>query len=617
MGARVDGDGIGDRPKMMVIETDHLIVGTGPAGASLACFLSSYGLKGIMVGAASGSAETPRAHITNMAALECLRDIGLEEDCMKLAVGNESMLHTRWCKTLAGEEYARIYSWGNDPKRKGDYDAASPCKHVDLPQTLLEPLLVRHAVLKGFKCRFDTTFLSFAREPSSSSTDEAETILSLVQDNLIGQTYAIRSKYLFGCDGARSRVLRELKIPLLKKPGQGLAINVLVKADLSRHMENRIGNLHWVMQPETEHPDFGWTALVRMVKPWFEWMFILFPDRNAGNEFPTSNEQYLKRIKEFIGDGTIEVEILNVSKWAVNETVAEYYSKGNIFCLGDAVHRHPPMNGLGSNTCIQDAFNLAWKIAYATILPLPAKQRLLETFSKERQPVGEAVITRANDGVRQHGPVWEALGMLDPSVEVRRQQFSEFKSPSREGRERRRRLRMAIEMTAHEFHGLGIEMNQRLESTAIVHDDEAPRPPLPEDPILFHEITTYPGSRLPHAWLNTRSPGKQISTIDLAGNGKFCLLTGIGGEKWKAAVRDVSSRLGLEGRIIAYSIGWGCDYEDVYFDWARHREIDEDGCVLVRPDRYVCWRSFGMTDNAGVKLEKAMRKILGIYIDSI
>lgn len=71
-----------------------------------------------MIGAESGSAETPRAHITNMAALECLRDIGLEKECTDLAVSNENMLHTRWCKTLAGEEYSRIYSWGNDPQRQ-------------------------------------------------------------------------------------------------------------------------------------------------------------------------------------------------------------------------------------------------------------------------------------------------------------------------------------------------------------------------------------------------------------------------------------------------------------------------------------------------------------------
>jgi hypothetical protein len=70
-----------------------------------------------MLASAPGTANTPRAHITNMAALECLRDIGLEEECQKVAVKGESMQHTRWCKSMAGEEFARIYSWGNDPQR--------------------------------------------------------------------------------------------------------------------------------------------------------------------------------------------------------------------------------------------------------------------------------------------------------------------------------------------------------------------------------------------------------------------------------------------------------------------------------------------------------------------
>lgn len=70
-----------------------------------------------MLASAPGTADTPRAHITNMAALECLRDIGLEEVCQKVAVKGDSMQHTRWCKSMAGEEFARIYSWGNDPQR--------------------------------------------------------------------------------------------------------------------------------------------------------------------------------------------------------------------------------------------------------------------------------------------------------------------------------------------------------------------------------------------------------------------------------------------------------------------------------------------------------------------
>ena len=111
--------------------------------------------------------------------------------------------------------------------------------------------------------RFHTSFLSFTR-------GESGIITSTVRDDLSGHSYTIRSKYLFGCDGARSQVLRELKIPLIKKPGQGLAINVLVKVDLTPYVKHRNGNLHWIFQPEKDHPDFGWSCLARMVKPWTE-----------------------------------------------------------------------------------------------------------------------------------------------------------------------------------------------------------------------------------------------------------------------------------------------------------------------------------------------------------
>ncbi|KAH8687562.1 FAD binding domain-containing protein [Tricladium varicosporioides] len=581
------------------IETDLLIIGAGPAGASLACFLVQHGLKGVMLAATPSTADTPRAHITNMAALECLRDIGLEEECIKVAVKGDCMQHTRWCRSMAGEEYARIYSWGNDPARAGDYDAASPCKHVDIPQTILEPILVQHATHSGFSCRFDTTFLSFERKSE-------DIILSKVQDNLTKQIYEIPSKYLFGCDGGRSQIVRQMNIPLVKKPGQGLAINVLVKVDLSHVIENRMGNLHWVMRPDEEHPAFGWSAIVRMVKPWNEWMFILFPAPGAGVDFSPTPKEYHDCIKNMVGVDSVPIEILGISKWFINEIVAEYYSDGNVFCLGDAVHRHPPLNGLGSNTCIQDAYNLAWKIAYT--IKGKAGFEILDSFSLERQPVGESVITRANQGLRDHVPVWEALGMMDPSLEIRKQQFAELSEATPAGVARRQKLQTAVQGTSHEFHAVGMEMNQRYESKAIFLEDENPRPPLPKDPVLEHEITTYPGSRLPHAWLNTRFPGSQISTIDLAGHGAFSLFTSIGGGQWKTAAESVSNNLGIE--IRAYSIGWKQDYEDVYSDWAQRREIAEDGCVLVRPDRFVAWRSHSMIKDPEQKLWHVLKIIL-------
>jgi 2-polyprenyl-6-methoxyphenol hydroxylase-like FAD-dependent oxidoreductase len=505
---------------------------------------------------------------------------------------------------------------------QGDYDAASPCKHMDLPQTELEPILTRRAAHKGWTTRFSTVLLNFTR-PSP------DVIISEVQDNVMRRTFKIRSKFLFGCDGARSQVVRELKIPLIKRPGQGLALNVLVKANMSSLVKNRTGNLHWVFSPDKEHPPWGWAAVVRMVRPWSEWMFIFLPAPGADvtvDAMTATHDEYMVRIKEMIGEDSIDVEILDASKWWINETVAEYYSDGNVyaisysmmfyllltecfrFCLGDAVHRHPPFNGLGSNTCIQDAFNLAWKISF--VMSGQAGPELLESFSVERQPVGLGVITRANQGLRDHTPWMDTIGMLEPDVQKRREILAEFEDLGERGRRRRQDFQKGIENTATEFHGLGIEMNQRYVSDAVYLADECPAPEHLDDEVKEHHISTRPGMRLPHAWLNTRVPGKKVSTMDLAGHGRFCLITGPGGQNWKQSAEKVAKVVGVE--IQGYSVGWKQDYEDVYFDWARRREVEDDGCVLVRPDRFVAWRSKSMVADCAITLEKVLRSILSL-----
>lgn len=284
------------------------------------------------------------------------------------------------------------------------------------------------------------------------------------------------------------------------------------------------------------------------------------------------------------------------------------------FCLGDAVHRHPPMNGLGSNTCIQDAFNLAWKIAY--VRKGIASPKLLESYSLERQPVGLEIISRANQGFRDHFHVWEALGMLHSDVTERRKILDDLSSATPTGRQRRIDLQQAINTTCHEFHGLGVEMGQHYASDAIYTADE-PQPyqrkgQAAADPVLFYEPNSYPGSRLPHVWLNTAKPGKQISTIDLAGKGAFTLFTSIGGEAWVTAAKNVSARLQVP--ISTHKIGFRQGWEDVYFDWEQRRVVDESGAVLVRPDRFVAWRSaraLPSADECEEKLGLVLRSILG------
>lgn len=170
----------------------------------------------------------------------------------------------------------------------------------------------------------NTKFLSFEQDDAG--------VTSLVEDVMTGTTYNIRSKYLMGADGARSRIVKQLGLELDAKPSGGVAIDVLVKADLSHLVKHRTGNLHWILQPDAEYPDFGMMGVARMVKPWNEWIFSLFPSIHATAITQPTEGQYLARIKEFIGDDT-PVEILMISKWNINEVVAKEYSKGNVYAL--------------------------------------------------------------------------------------------------------------------------------------------------------------------------------------------------------------------------------------------------------------------------------------------
>src|SRR5213592_3447199 len=131
------------------IETDVLIVGSGPAGGSAALFLSTYGVKNVVLTKYRWTANTPRAHITNQRAMEIFRDMGIEDQVLADATPHELVGDTVFCTSIAGEEIGRIHTWGTRPDREGDYRLASPSLIVDIPQTYLEPILVRNATARG------------------------------------------------------------------------------------------------------------------------------------------------------------------------------------------------------------------------------------------------------------------------------------------------------------------------------------------------------------------------------------------------------------------------------------------------------------------------------------
>ena len=158
------------------------------------------------------------------------------------------------------------------------------------------------------------------------------------------------------------------------------------------------------------------------------------------------------------------------------------------------------------------------------------------------------------------------------------------------------------------YHAHGVEMTRRYHSNAVVSDDRT-RVPTNRDPELYYHPSATPGASLPHAWLGQRLPGPAISTLDLAGKQRFTLMTGHGGEAWRDVARTVSDKMGVD--ILVASIGPYLDYEDLYGTWRELSEVDETGCVLVRPDLIVGWRSYSLPEDPLRVFDAAMRQILG------
>ncbi len=585
---------------MADITTDVLIIGTGPAGSATAALLSTYGVANMAINRYRWLAHTPRAHITNQRTMEVLRDLGreVEDEVYLYAAPQHLMGENIFCESLAGEEIGRMKAWGNHPLSKAEHLMSSPTKMNDMPQTYMEPLLFKTACQRGTQARMSTEYLGHVQD--------AEGVTTTCRDRLTGKDITIRSKYLIGADGGKSLVAEHAGLPFEGKMAVGGSMNILFKADLTKYVAHRPSVLYWVMQPGADVGGIG-MGLVRMVRPWNEWLIVWGYDIN-GPEPEVTNDFATGVVRQLVGDADLKVDILSVSTWTVNNFYATQTSAGRVFCMGDAIHRHPPSNGLGSNTSIQDSFNLAWKLAM--VLKGQAGKRLLDSYDAERAPVAKQIVTRANQSIGETGPIFDALGMSAGVDPVQMQKNLQARSDGTAAAEAQRAaIRNAIAFKKYEFDAHGVEMNQRYHSVAIVTDGQI-EPAFELDADLHYQPTTWPGARLPHVWLYAHDTGAEVSTLDLCGHGRFTVLTGLGGEAWAKAAEAVGAALGID--LTAHVIGPRRPFLDHSGDWARASEIADSGCILVRPDHHVAWRAESLSADPQAELLRVLRSVLAL-----
>lgn len=199
------------------------------------------------------------------------------------------MAHSSFLERLSGQEYGRLWAWGNKPKQKGAYEIASPCRMSDLPQSHLEPILVEEATKLGAEFCFSTEFVSVAQDDTGVST--------VLRYRNTQETYTVRSSYLIGGDGARSGVVSALGIPISGRQ-INTAFNVHIQADLTKYIAHRPGSLNWVLN--TEAPDWSAVGNFRMVRPWTEWVVSMHPAVKDGERFAPTEEDVIKRLHQIM-----------------------------------------------------------------------------------------------------------------------------------------------------------------------------------------------------------------------------------------------------------------------------------------------------------------------------
>jgi 2,4-dichlorophenol 6-monooxygenase len=582
-------------PGPSTVDVPVLIVGAGPAGLALSAALSRYGVGHLLVERHRGTAHTPRAHIINQRTVEILRHLGISDRFHAVATPQHLMANNLWVTTLAGQEVARSETWGTSAERAADYRAASPEPMANCPQTVLEPMLLAAARDMGADIRFGWEFTSLAQDEDG--------VTSVIHERDGDATLSVRSQYVVGADGARSRVLGQAGLTVEGPDDLARAANIWFRADLSRYFAHRPGVLTWNVMPGPLPPLRLGTLICH--KPFTEFVLAFMYDPAQVSLDAMSVGELHRQITALVGE-EVEAEILGVAGWQVRAQIAPAYSAGRVFAMGDAVHRHPPTNGLGLNMSIADAYNLGWKLAL--VLAGRAGAALLDSYSAERQPVGAQGVQRAITSLQEGAAVEAALG-YEPgqAAEPGWAALNTLYEPGPAGDERRNALRKAIELSNYQFNAHGVELGYRYQSDAIV-DDGSPEVTPARDPQLYYQPTTRPGARVPHARLER--DGVPVSSLDLVDDLGFALLTGVGGQPWSRAAAEASARVGVPVRV--HVIGGQDGVTDPYGEWASLRQVESTGCVLVRPDRHVAWRSMRHTPDTARQLPAVLEQTLGL-----
>jgi 2-polyprenyl-6-methoxyphenol hydroxylase-like FAD-dependent oxidoreductase len=527
-------------------ETDVLIVGGSLVGLSAATFLAWHGVPTLSVERHHGTAIHPRAGHFHLRTLEVLRSVGLED---RIKAESEKQFDPdggiNAVESLAGKEIATYIANLN-----AGVAEISPSTRLFMTQQSLEPLIRDRAQELGAPMLYATELVSFEQDKDG--------VTGLIRNVLSGDTDTVRAKYMIAADGNRSPIREQLGIGTR---GHGLlaeCITIYFHADCGAALRGRNLGVIYVFNPQLR----GFFRLVRTGDSGFLAVMtrgdMSRPDAlNVADGIDEERSIAFVRAATGMPDGKVLIE--DIATWRAVAEVAERFTAGRVFLVGDAAHVMPPMGGFGGNTGVQDTHNLAWKLA--SVLKGVAGRGLLATYDTERQPIGELAMQQAYTRYVLRVVPERGKEAMQPLVD-----------------------------------DLSLEIGYRYHSPAIIAESGSGTS-LHEDP---RRSKAKPGTRAPHVVL--QRAGKPISTLDLFTR-NFCVLAAAEGGAWCDAARAAAGDFGLS--LDAYEVGRG-DVSDPDGRFADAYGLSRSGAVVVRPDGFVAWRA---VDGAGAS-KAAMTALL-------
>lgn len=345
-------------------EIDVLIVGAGPTGLVLASELLRRGVHCRVIDKLDAYATSSRGHGLQPRSLEILDNMGIVDKM--LTVGTT---HFR----------TKFFSEGNLIL---DLDMAVKPR-PDAPY--LSALVANQPPIEGV-LRDHLMSLGGAVELSCELTQlqqDKDVIIASVDHKATGKSEQIRAAYLVGCDGGHSSVRKLLD---LKFEGESVAEHfVLGDMEINWDLEPSRDLAYWYLHENGMMVAGSYTGAPT-------WNVLAQIPANAdGKVEPASIELFDRLIAERTGKSNARVIKASwLSNFSINRRMVNHYRHGRAFVAGDAAHVHSPSGGQGMNTGMQDAFNLAWKLAL--VLRGKAPETLLNTYEEERLPIAKAVL---------------------------------------------------------------------------------------------------------------------------------------------------------------------------------------------------------------------------------